>query len=107
MKKGAAVILIISFLFVLPSLSFAGNNEWAGKDKFLHFGVSGAITLLGYGVYKDGFGFSTRQAEVAAFLTTVAIGAVKELADDKFSWKDMAADTAGAGFAILVLRIKF
>ena len=107
MKKSVAVILIISFLLVLPNWSFASGDKWTGEDKALHFGISGAITLVGYGVYKAGLGFSENQAKVAAFLTTLAVGAAKELTDDKFSWKDMAADTAGAGAAIMVLQIKF
>ncbi len=106
-KIAVAVILSMSFLFLLPTLSAAGGDEWTGGDKALHFGASAAITLLGYSAYKDGLGFSENEAMVSAFITTIAAGTLKEMVDGSFSWKDMGADAAGAGVAIMFLRIEF
>jgi len=89
-------MLSISPVFV--SQSFADD----GGDKALHVGASFVISTLSYNFYKSQFNMSDTKARLAAFVTTIAIGAVKEATDDEFSGSDMGANAGGAGLGVLV-----
>lgn len=86
---GAAVVLF---------LSSAHADEWLGRDKALHFGVSAAIAGTGYGVTTA---FTERRGY--AFLVgggvAISAGIAKETYDalgyGDPSWKDFAWDVAG------------
>ena len=76
----------------------AHADEWLGRDKALHFGVSAAISGTSYGVTTA---FTDRRATAFAIGAGVALGAgiAKETYDalghGDPSWKDLAWDLAG------------
>ena len=100
-KKYFAVILLAIIIFNLSApLSLAYDktkDEWLGEDKALYFSVSCGLDVVTYNYYIKNTDYSNDQAEVAAFVTTLAIGFLKEFIDEKFSWKDIVADALGAG----------
>jgi len=81
----------------------ATEDEWLGRDKLLHFGVSAAIAGSGYAV--SSLVFSERwQRAAAGGGAALAAGAGKELYDlgggGDASWKDFAWDVAGAAVGV-------
>lgn len=109
-KTIAACLIWAVFFSFLTALSFAGNEEdedkWTGTDKAKHVAVSCGISIFAYNYYKKNTDFSDSKAKTTAFLTALAIGAVKEFIDDEFSWKDMGANALGAGVGV-VMSIEF
>ncbi|MFT5387036.1 MAG: hypothetical protein ACI9F2_000395 [Lysobacterales bacterium] len=85
------ILLLALITFSLPSL---GHTE--GEDKVAHSVVSVAIATVAYNVFKKTTDLTDNQAKVAAFLTTIAVGALKETIDDDFSAGDLGADAGGA-----------
>lgn len=82
----------LKYLIVLiPTLCFA-QDSWYGKDKRQHFAGSAVLS----------YSLSEVMSPTNAFLTTVGIGAAKELYDYKHpdkhtaSYKDFVWDVAGA-----------
>lgn len=91
-------------IFVLCLLGAAVQPVHAGDDSdiVLHAGASFVISTLSYNFYKQELEMSDRSARVAAFLTAVAVGALKEAMDDEFSGSDMAANAGGAALGVVV-----
>lgn len=115
MKNLIVLILIAAiWLSCFSSVSFAANREddkWADADKAAHVSVSYVISVTAFNFYKKNTDYSDSRAKTAAFFTTVAIGAAKELIDENFrdeyfSWKDLGADALGAGLGV-VFTVKF
>lgn len=84
---------LIAAALALASTAAAAEDSWTGRDKALHFTGSAAIA---------GVVTAAAKSESAGFWTSVAVGAAKEARDYKHrdrhtaSWKDFAADVAGA-----------
>jgi putative lipoprotein len=81
----------------------ATEDDWLGRDKLLHFGVSAAIAGTGYAV--SSLVFEQRwQRATAGGGAALAAGAAKELYDlgggGDASWKDFAWDVAGAAVGV-------
>jgi putative lipoprotein len=88
---------------LLSSKTARADDEWLGRDKFLHFGVSAAIAGTGYAVSSLVFDERWQRA-TAGGSTALAAGAAKELYDlggaGDASWKDFAWDVAGAAVGV-------
>ena len=101
-----------AFAFTL-ALPFGGApqhapaDSWFGRDKLNHFVVSFVAQGVGHAVLRDR-GLEYREAAWTAAAFTAALGLSKEAWDMRrgraFSWKDLAADAAGAGTAAVVIR---
>jgi putative lipoprotein len=85
----------------------AAQDDWLGRDKALHFGVSAAIAASAYGVSAIWLEQPAWRA-LAGTSTALAAGAVKELWDaaghgdpsgKDFTW-DLLGAVTGAGFAL-------
>ena len=72
----------------------------------LHVGGSYTINTISYNYYAKNTDYKDSELELMAFGTTLGLGILKELIDDKFDWKDIEADVIGAGAGSLV-RLKF
>lgn len=91
-----AVILCSFMLFSKPA-----SAEFR-KDLALHAGLSLVISTASYHFYRQTLELTPTQARVAAFFTTVAVGAIKEATDDKFSGSDMVANAGGAALGVAI-----
>lgn len=89
-------IRIASLLLVLLSSAAHAcgpyEDDWAGRDKAAHFGVSAALGVATSQVSSDPW---------TAFALALAPGVAKEVIDsqracNRFSWKDLSWDAAGA-----------
>lgn len=104
MKNTAFFLLIIALSFSFFSqCSFADaeDDQWIGPDKISHFVAGCTLQIITYNFYRKNME-SEDKAEVAAFFTSVGLGAIKELIDDEFDWKDMVWNTAGAGIGVVI-----
>ncbi len=85
------ILTLIALTLACSAASAA--DEWASRDKLQHAALSAGIAAAATAVTKD---------ERIGFAAAVAVGVAKELYDasnrDKHtpSWKDLAADVAGA-----------
>ena len=121
--KISALILILSFSSsllgqdIIPAKesmwqeekeSSTQEDKWFGKDKVFHF--VGSILIVGTGswahsrCHRHGLGQDIRFGMGLAF----SLGMVKELLDERqdtnrFSWKDMVANTLGIFLAAILL----
>lgn len=66
-------------------------------DKTLHIIGSFGLTKASYVYYAKNTECNEDQARLAAFITALGIGFIKEMIDKKFDWKDIGADFIGAG----------
>ena len=91
MKRPKTLQAIV--LLMLPLATHLTHaDEWTGKDKSLHFGVSAALGVAAYAQTHD---------RTKAFAWAIAPGILKEIADsqsdgNQFSSKDLAWDALGA-----------
>ncbi|MCM8812540.1 MAG: DUF2279 domain-containing protein [Candidatus Omnitrophica bacterium] len=110
---GQRLILAV-LLFVLSATLFpepVRADSWTGPDKGKHVIVSCGISILAYNIFLKNTAWSESQAQAAAFAAAMAVGTAKECYDKyvretEFSWKDMAANAAGAGIGI-TLKLEF
>lgn len=83
----------------------AGDDDWWGRDKALHFGVSAALSASTYALTAPAFEARYPPLLLGAGLT-LTLGVGKELADlaglGTPSWKDLTWDAIGtvAGLAL-------
>ena len=85
------------------SLSESTDDPWWGRDKALHFGVSGVLAASGYATSSLWFGEAWQRASIgAAFALT--LGVTKELVDlagyGHPSYKDMLFNLAGTALGV-------
>lgn len=89
----------------------AVGDRWFGSDKVMHFGVSFVLTLSTQYVLVHQMDLPGDRAWPVAAGTSMAFGLFKELADSQrehrphFSWRDMAANTAGVAVALAVILL--
>ena len=84
---------IIAALLLAPAICAA--DEWTGKDKGLHFGVSYVLGIATGSQWPDN--------KLKAIGVAMIPGVLKEVADRKttgFSGKDLVADLAGATLGV-------
>jgi uncharacterized protein YfiM (DUF2279 family) len=101
-----SLVALLVIIFICP-VCFAysdseDKDEWIAGDKALHVGVSFVLDTAFYNFYKKNTDLTDKEAKIAAFLSALSIGFAKEFIDDKFSWKDIGADTIGAGIGAAV-----
>ena len=87
----------------------APPDEWVGRDKALHFGVSFLMTLASQYVLTSKAEMEEGPALPVAAGFTLAVGLGKEVADSQrsrsplFSFRDLAADALGIALASLII----
>ena len=106
MKPFLVALLTVMFLTTAVPVRADETQSFFGRDKFKHFVVSFILSTAAYNLYRTQTGLSDGESRAAAFGSTMLAGLVKEWADEDFSYKDLAADTAGAGLGVAV-GIKF
>ena len=93
-----ATVAALSFVLLARDAQASDPDPWFGRDKALHFGVSGLIASGSYALSTAIFD-ARGHALLAAGGVTLAVGTGKELLDlagyGDPSWKDFAADVAG------------
>ncbi len=102
-----------ALVFVLFSGSFgapperAPRDPWFGRDKLYHVVGSALIQGAGHALGRSA-GLDYREAAWTAAGLTLSAGVAKELHDRAdgrfFSWRDLAADAAGAATGAVVVR---
>lgn len=96
--------------------SFAKGNKqnskesWISLDKGYHIVGSMICTTLVGQLSKKGFDTSTQKTQVIGAGTSFTLGLVKEIYDskkpqNKFSWKDLAANGVGIIIGVILLGI--
>ena len=90
--KASQVLQASTLVILLLSTHPVHADEWTGKDKSLHFGVSAALGVAAY---------SQTHNRTQAFAWAIAPGVIKEIIDSQqegnhFSTKDLAWDALGA-----------
>ncbi|MEE9337638.1 MAG: hypothetical protein V3U87_06125 [Methylococcaceae bacterium] len=97
MRKIFFTIVLCSCLVV----STPASAEFR-KDLALHAGISLVVSTASYHFYRQTLELTPTQSRIAAFFTTLAVGAIKEATDDKFSGSDMAANAGGAALGVAI-----
>ncbi len=92
---------------LLVVLLFFANSTFADEptiptDKALHTSFSLVIGMAAYDFYRKNTSLTDTQAKLAAFASTLAVGAAKEFSDEEFDWGDMAANGLGAGIGVMI-----
>ncbi len=99
--------MLYALLLLIASFIFPVQNSYAAQiiheDKMKHATVSIIIGVVAYDFYHKKAGLTENQAKLAAFASALAVGTAKELSDSEFSWKDMAANSIGAGLGINIM----
>jgi putative lipoprotein len=99
-RQGARFFLptVTVFALLAPPRSARADDEWLGRDKALHFGVSVALSAGGY-AGSSLFLEKPWQRALAGSLFSLSVGAGKEgldaLTGGDPSFKDFAWDAAG------------
>jgi putative lipoprotein len=84
------------------------QDKWFAKDKADHLIVSAFLTGMGYYAAQKEFEFNHRQSKTFAVGFSISLGLLKETYDGlykktKFSFKDLVADLAGIGLALIII----
>ena len=100
-------LLIIVLIVIVSTLS--ASSKWLGKDKIVHFTGSTFLTYWNYGLNKDYFAHSHENSLYFSVSINLTLGFTKEISDKhlkktKFSWQDIAYDTAGILAGILLIN---
>jgi len=114
-KKGIAIILltfILNTAFGAVSVydqSKKSNDPWFGLDKLKHLSSSFMLTTSGYYIQAKMTDISESKSLTNSGMLTISLGFGKEINDSKkpvgiFSIRDLTADIAGIGLAILFIR---
>jgi len=83
------------------------NDPWLGRDKASHLALSLSVVGFGYHLARFEGGGGRGQARAASFGAAVGLGLAKELRDrecpgNRFSFRDLLFDLAGAGLGLLI-----
>ncbi len=98
-----ALLCAALLLLLFANNTFADDESGpVPTDKALHASFSLVIGMAAYDFYRKNTSLTANQAKLAAFVSTLAIGAAKEFSDEKFDWGDMAANGVGAGIGIMI-----
>lgn len=85
-------------------------DPWFGKDKVQHFVASAFLTTAGYLTLNEPFDKSQNTSFIFGSSLSLGAGVSKELQDlnsqkGHASYKDLAADILGIGFAVLMIKV--
>ena len=98
---GAALALVSSL--VCGSARASDGDDWFGRDKALHFGVSVMLAAGGYAASSEVLSTRSERA-LAGGAFSLTLGAGKELWDlsghGDPSWRDFAWDVAGTAVGV-------
>lgn len=97
MRQSLFIAILCSFII----FSKPASAEFR-KDLALHAGLSLVISTGSYHFYRHTLELTPTQSKIAAFFTTLAVGAIKEATDKKFSGDDMAANAGGAALGAVI-----
>ena len=106
MNKMLITFVVIIFILSTPLLA---KSPWLGQDKAMHFLTSAYLTYWNYGLSRDIIQRSDDSSIVFAVSLTTLLGTGKECSDKfikrtKFSWHDMAYNTAGVLFGVYIIK---
>lgn len=111
MKRAAAAFVVAASVLSAgaPARADDAADPWLGKDKALHFGVSGGIAIGSYGLARPllaAGGEPRATALVIAGGMAIGYGVAKETWDAMGhgdpSWKDLTWDVVGSVAGLLV-----
>lgn len=96
--------------FPLLALNERDRDPWLGTDKLLHTTFSFLWTLSSQYTLVNKIGLSEGQALPVSAASAAAVGLAKEFYDaetpgNRFSRRDLAADAAGIGLAVLLIAL--
>ena len=86
-------------------------DDWLGRDKAMHAGLSFALAAGGGLALRHALDARTGDAVALAAGTTLALGVTKEAADARrpraplFSWRDLVADAVGTALGAFVASL--
>jgi len=92
---------LLSLALVTVSTAARAEDDWFGRDKALHFGISAALAGGGYAAAALVFDRPWQRATTGAAFS-LSLGAAQELYDlsghGDASWKDFTWDVVGTAF---------
>ncbi|MEL6616474.1 MAG: hypothetical protein AAFQ43_12100 [Bacteroidota bacterium] len=94
-----------------PEAYGAAADDWLGRDKALHLGVSFGLTVGAHAALREGSDVEVAAARPLAAGFALGLGLAKELADERrqrrplFSWKDLAADALGVALGVAAVSL--
>ena len=104
----AAILVLATSTCLTPAQdSTPGfSDPWLGRDKAAHLALSLSVVGFGYHLARFENGSGRGQARAASFGAAVSLGIIKELRDrerpgNRFSYRDLIFDLAGAGLGLL------
>jgi putative lipoprotein len=96
--KGPLFLALSLALLAVARPARAESDDWFGRDKWLHFGVSAGLAGGGYAASTLALEERWQRAAAGASLA-LTLGAAKELYDlsgaGDASWRDLSWDVAG------------
>ena len=93
------------------TLARAPRDEWLGRDKAYHVGVSFGLAVGAHVALTEGLGVEPEGARPLAAGLALMVGVAKEYADRQrqrhplFSWKDLTADALGVALGVAVTTL--
>ncbi len=99
----------ILLLVILLFMSSLYANPWLGKDKTMHFVSSAYLTYWNYSLSSNVMNNSNDTSLLFAVSLTSLAGIGKEASDKyikktKWSWYDIAYNSAGIAFGIIMIK---
>jgi len=91
-----SIIRVVLIMFLLSGCAF---------DKAEHLVCSGVLNMISYSYYDKNTDYSNDRCEILAFITSLAIGFLKELHDKEFDWNDIFFDMVGSGIGQAVREV--
>ncbi|MBI4530763.1 MAG: hypothetical protein HY709_04505 [Candidatus Latescibacteria bacterium] len=109
MSDSASVVpsdSLLSASVTIPKM-IRSSDAWLARDKALHFSISAGLVGALYQGDRHVFGMSIGRSRWVASLSTLTVGALKEVRDryhpgSTASLRDLAADSAGILIGMLL-----
>lgn len=89
-------------LFLSLALSSVSSHS-AARDKELHFAASGGLSTLMYSSLRNEHKMNRKRAYIYAVAFGLAVGALKEMNDQRFDWQDMKYNLLGSATVPLLI----
>ena len=103
MRQLTSFLLLVGIIAFLAGCAtqHGGVNDWYGKDKVAHFGISAALAAATTNYIESRDEKHGCKPAWIGFSTSIAIGAAKESYDKnvkktRWSWEDFSYDVLGA-----------
>ncbi len=107
--KSALIFVLVCICILVTNTSVSANSgdQWFGKDKLKHAGVSAFYTIFSHKLLRHHFDMSKNDSVRLSVGFTLTLGLSKEYYDSKHpeetsSFKDIVADIAGIAVGIYI-----